>query len=99
MTDDNSSGFVPMVDEKFIELEDSIVAALPDNDVQYAKLKDRQHELMIRFPKLTKWLEESDGALSLTADEHAAIVEYLDIAEDMEGIVRLAIYNAGQKNV
>jgi hypothetical protein len=83
--------------EGFADLDSAIVDALPDNDEEYAGLVKQQKELTARFPKLESWLE-GNGPLPLSAEEHAGLVEYLELATQMESIERLAIYYAGHKD-
>ena len=97
MPDDLHSGLISMVDNNFQDLEDAIVAVLPESDKQYADLKARENELKGRFPKIERWLEEK-CPLTLSADEHSGLVEYLELNSEMEGIERLAIYYAGHRD-
>ena len=83
--------------EGFADLDSAMVAAMPEKDEQYAKLLEQQKELSARFPDLENWLE-GGGALSLSAEERAGLVEYLEVTAQMESIERLHIYYAGHQD-
>ena len=97
MTDELNSGLTQRIGEGFAEIDSAIVAALPKTDERYAELKAKENELKSRFPQIEKWLEGKDP-LTLSAEEHSALTEYLELNAEMEGIERLAIYYAGHKD-
>lgn len=98
MQDDILSDFLcRVINENFPDLDDAIVNALPEKDERYATLIAQEQELKERFPGINSWLED-EGPLTLSAEEHAALGEYIGITAEMEGIERLEIYYAGHNN-
>jgi len=78
-------------------MDDAIILALPENDSRYAKLLEREQDIESRFPDVLDWLEGS-GPLSLSAEEHAGLVEHLELTAEKEDLERIAIYYAGHKD-
>ena len=97
MSEDFLPGLPHLINESFSATDSAIVAALPEKDAEYAELAGQKQELAERFPEIERWLEGS-GPLSLTGEEHAGLVEYMDITMQMEGIERLAVYYAGHRD-
>jgi len=96
-SDDVIANLPDRINEGFDEFESAIIVALPRTDARYADLKEQEQELKRRFPLIEHWFED-DGPLSLSSEEHAAMLTYLDLNSDMEGIERLAIYYAGHRD-
>jgi len=97
MINDIYPDFLQMIDDGFSDMDDAIVNALPESNEHYADMIAREQELMRRFPKIENWLEE-EGSLTLTAEEHAGLVEYIELAAEKEDVERLSIYYAGHKD-
>lgn len=97
MSDDLFPDFIDMINNRFSDLDDAIINALPEKDERYAELMSRERGLKDQFPNIDNWLE-GNGSLSLTAEEHAGMVEYIEINAEKEGIERLAIYFGGHKD-
>ena len=97
MSEDYLSGMTKAINENFLELDSAIIAALPDNDEQYAEVLGQRKELVDRFPILESW-NDGSGPLSLSAEERAALVRYMELAGEMENIERLAVYYAGHRD-
>ena len=97
MIDDYYSGLVQRIDIGFSEMDSSIVTSLSETDDRYVNLKVKETELKERFPKIERWFEDKE-TLTLSAEEHSGLAEYLEINAEMESIERLAIYYAGHKD-
>jgi hypothetical protein len=85
------------IDEMFDEIDSRIVIALQESDEDYAALVRETDELNRRFPKIEQWLE-GDGALTLTAEEHAGLARHTALTAETEDTERRAIYYAGHKD-
>jgi len=97
MIGDFNSEFMQRINDTFAEMDDAIVSALPDKDEHYSELLAQEQRIKDQFPDIDIWLE-GDGALSLTAEERAGMVEYLELNAEKEDIERLAIYYRGHKD-
>ncbi len=97
MNDNIFAGMVENLEASFQEIASGVTAALQDTDAEYAALSRKRLELQGRFPCIGAALE-GEGAVSMTAAEHAGLLEYLGVAGDMENIERLRLYYAGHKD-
>jgi hypothetical protein len=77
-------------------MDSDITKALPEQDEQYATLRKQLGELERQFP-IEDWIE-GEGAVNLTAEEHAALVKYTSVTFDAENRERLNLYLAGHKD-
>jgi hypothetical protein len=89
-------GLLAQLEENFQELDSNITTALLECDEEYAALRKRLGELEQQYP-IESWLE-GKGAVSLSADEHAALVEYTQVTFEAENQERLNLYLAGHKD-
>jgi hypothetical protein len=96
MKDDIFIGLASELEERFEEMDSDVTTALLDSDEQYAVLRKRIGELEQQFP-VEGWLE-GKGAVNLTAEEHAALVEYTQATFDAENRERLNLYLAGHRD-
>jgi hypothetical protein len=90
-------GMVETLEDNFQELSSDIVSALRDTDETYAALFEKRLELQRRFPCIQATVER-DGGVSMTAEEHAGLLEYLGVVNEMENIERLRLYYAGHRD-
>lgn len=84
------------LEERFAELDSDVTTALLERDEQYAALRKRLGELEKQYP-IESWLEGA-GAVSLSADDHAALVEYTQVTFEAENRERLNLYLAGHRD-
>ena len=96
MKDDIFSGLQTEIEDTFQEKDSEITTALLESDEKYAALRKRLDELERQYP-IEKWLE-GKGAINLTAEEHAAMVEYMKVTFDAENRERLNLYLAGHRD-
>jgi hypothetical protein len=89
-------GLVAQLEDRFQEMDSSITTALLERDEQYAALRKRLGELEQQYP-IEKWLE-GKGAVSLSAEDHAALVEYMSVTFEAENRERLNLYLAEHKD-
>ena len=97
MPEDCMNILTDLISKNFLELDSSIVAALSENDEQYAQLTGQRKDIVSRFSEIDGWLE-GVGPLTLTAEERAGLVEYMEITLQMENIERQALYYAGHRD-
>jgi hypothetical protein len=97
MKEDIFSGLVARIEEDFQAMDSEITTALKETDDEYTALNKRQTELEERFPFIESALE-GKGALNLSAEEHAGLVEYLSVTNEMENRERLNLYYAGHRD-
>jgi hypothetical protein len=97
MKDEIFSGLVAQLEERFQEMDSNITTVLLDTDEEYAALRSRQTELEERFPFIETAME-GKGSLLLNAVEHAGLVEYLSVVNEIENRERLNLYYAGHRD-
>jgi hypothetical protein len=97
MKDEIFSGLVAQLEDRFQEMDSDITTALLDSDAEFAAMRKRQTEIEARFPFIESVLE-GKGELSLSAEEHAGLVEYLKVTNEMEDRERLNLYYAGHRD-
>jgi hypothetical protein len=96
MKEDFFPGLASDLEERFAELDSDLTTALLGSDEEYAALWKRLGELEEQYP-LESWLEGA-GTVSLSADEHAALVEYTRVTFKAENMERLNLYLAGHRD-
>ena len=64
---------------------------LLNTDEDYAALSDRMDKLKTQYPVIDK-ISEDSGEIRMTAEEHRAYVDYLNLARQMEDMERQHIY-------
>ena len=79
------------IEDDFAEIDSDIVMDLQNTNEGYA---DRMDKLRAQYPVIDK-LDEDDGEIHMTAEEHRMYVTYLDLARQMEDMERQHIYFRG----
>ena len=82
------------IDKTFSEIENEICAYLRNNDSEYADMWQEVTRLENDFPVIQRVTAVS-GAINLTAEEHHALTQYLNLKKDMGNIERKQIYISG----
>ncbi|HMM32669.1 MAG TPA: hypothetical protein PKB13_12935 [Clostridia bacterium] len=80
--------------QDFNELDNSICRDLSGANEEYTSLRKRSLEISERHPVIEQVMEGA-GAISLTAEEHAALAEYMNLAIEIENLERRHIYFRG----
>jgi hypothetical protein len=78
----------------FSEIDNEIATELRKRDEDYLALFRESDKLQREFPVIMSVLE-GEGEISLTAEEHAALVRYLTVKQAMEDAERQHIYFRG----
>jgi len=97
MKDEVFSGMVAQLEDVFQEMDSDLTAALIDTDEEYAAMWKRMIELEEKFPCIES-VVEGEGVVSLNAEQHTGLVEYLRIVNKMEDRERLNLYYAGHRD-
>ena len=82
------------LEDSFPEIDSDIVIDLLNTDEDYAGLSDRMDKLKTQYPVIDKMNEDS-GEIRMTAEEHRAYVNYLNLVRQMEDMERQHIYFHG----
>jgi hypothetical protein len=82
------------IKDEFIEIDSDICTNLRKQDEDYAALFQESSGLQTRYPIIMKVIG-GGGAISLTAEEHAALVLFLEVKWGMENAERQQIYFRG----
>ena len=79
------------IEDAFAEIDSDIVMDLLNTDEDYAALSDRMNKLKMQYPVIDK-VNEGGGEICMTAEEHRAYVDYLNLVRQMEDMERQHIY-------
>jgi len=90
-------GLPQRITEIFSEIDSDICMELLHADEKYAELFNKSDELQKMHPFIMAVLEGS-GEVTLTAEEHDALIEYLGVKIEMDDIERQHIYFHGHKD-
>ena len=82
------------IEDDFAEIDSDIVIDLQNTNEDYAELSERMDQLRAQYPVIDK-MNESSGEIRMTAEEHRAYVDYLNLARQMEDMERQHIYFRG----
>jgi hypothetical protein len=82
------------IKDSFPEIDSDIATDLRKRDEDYLALFRESDRLQREFPIIMSVLE-GEGEISLTAEEHAALVRYLAVQQEMEDAERRHIYFRG----
>ena len=79
------------IEDDFAEIDSDIMMDLLNTDEDYAELSDRMDKLKTQYLVIDKMNEDS-GEISMTAEEHQAYVDYLNLARQVEDTERQHTY-------
>jgi hypothetical protein len=82
------------IEDAFPEIDSDITVDLRETDDAYRSLCGELDKLQDEYPSVIRVLE-CEGAIGLTADEHAALLRYLDVKRNMEDMERKRLYFRG----
>jgi DNA-binding NtrC family response regulator len=85
------------IKESFPEIDSDIATDLRKQDEDYLALFREIDRLQNEYPVIMALLE-GEGKISMTAEEHAALVRYLCVMHEMEDMERRHIYFRGHSN-
>ena len=82
------------IEDDFAEIDSDIVMDLLNTDEDYAALSDRMDKLKTKYP-FKDINKKISCEIRMTAEEHRAYVDYLNLARQMEDMERQHIYFRG----
>ena len=82
------------LENTYLEIDSDICAYLRENDSGYAELWREAINLQRDFPIIPQ-ITEGSGTITMSAEEHTALVRYLGLKHDMENVERKHIYFRG----
>jgi hypothetical protein len=82
------------IDEAFTEIDSDICTDLREKDSEYIEMWQEASDLQKKFPVIPI-ITEGKGPISLSTEEHEALVRFLMLKNDMEDIERKQIYFRG----
>jgi len=85
---------VERIDSTYSEIDNDICTELRLSNSEYADMWRETLRLLKDNPAIIQ-ITEGKGAISLSAEEHVALIRYLDLKNDMEDIERKQIYFRG----
>lgn len=78
----------------FREMDNDIMVDLLHHDEEYAAMRKQITDMQEAYPFIAAVMER-ESEISLTAEEHRILLEYLDVYRHMEDIERKQIYFRG----
>jgi len=90
-------GLIAQLECLFSELSSDLTIAMRDSDEEYAAMSKRLTALSMKHRFIEPALE-GGGALSLSEEEHAGLVEYLNLRDELDRRERLNLYYAGHRD-
>lgn len=78
----------------FAEIDSDIVVDLLNSNEEYAALSEQMSVMRKQHPFILN-LDEGDGAITLSAEEHEAYLAYIGLMHQTEDMERLQIYFRG----
>lgn len=72
-----------------------VVTYLKENHSRFEAILNEQSQLADKYPVIQPFLD-GEGAMELTAEEHQAVIQYLDLRERTELLIREYHYYLGQ---
>jgi hypothetical protein len=94
MEQDSYYNLAERIEDAYPEIDSDITTDLLENNAEYAAMRRETSQMQKEYPVIVKLLE-GEGAISLTAAEHEALVRYLDLERQTEDIERKQIYFRG----
>ena len=82
------------IEDTFPEIENDIIMDLQESDEDYASLCRKISEFKAAHPIISKIVEGS-GDITLTSEEHIAVVEYFYLQFHRESMERQRLYFRG----
>ena len=92
---DNHYNLMKRIEDAFPEIDNEICLDLRENNGEYARLKDEIIKLQEDFRNIRHITDGNGGEVSLSAEEHEALVRFLDLKHEMEDMERKQIYFRG----
>ncbi len=85
------TGLLELIDDDFDEIEDGVCKDLGKACERYRAMVHESSEIDVRHPFIWQTLY-GQGEISLTAEEHEVLVNYLQLEHEIQNMERKAIY-------
>lgn len=82
------------ISEQFSEIDGDMVMELRSNSTKYSGIKNQIRQLDQEYPAIQRLLED-EGEIHLSADEHKALLDYLQLYLEATNMEREHIYFRG----
>lgn len=94
MSDSSYTDLAQRIEESFAEIEDETITDLRKTDEAYANLYQQISKLKENHPFIGKVMD-SNGSISLTAEEHEILTEYFRLRFRLDDMERQQLYFRG----
>lgn len=95
MSDGSYTDLAQRIEESFAEIEDEAIADFRKTDEAYAALYQQISKLKEDNPFIGKVMD-TNGSISLTAEEHEILTEYFRLRFRLDDMERQRLYFRGQ---
>ena len=88
---------IKRIEGMYDEIDNEVVVGMLDSDEEYAAMRKRVTEMQeahLFIPEVV----DNDKAVSLTAEEHGILLQYLDLVREVEDVERRQIYFRGHSD-
>ena len=91
------NNLIKRIEDIFPEIDSDICVDLLHNNSEYAALRQEAREIKEKYSVIENVMNGS-GEISLSADEHGALVQYIALSMQIEDMERQQIYFTGHKD-
>lgn len=88
---------IKRIEEMYHEIDNEIVVDMSNNDEEYVAMRKKVTDLQETHPFIPE-VVEGKKAVSLTAEEHGILIQYLDLIREIEDVERRKIYFRGHSD-
>jgi len=88
---------IKRIEEMYDEIDNEIVVDMSRNDEEYAAMRKQVTDMQEAHPFIPEVIE-GEQAVSLTAEEHGILLQYLDLIREIEDVERRQIYFRGHSD-
>ena len=85
------------IEGMYDDIDNEVVVGMLDSDEEYAALHKKVTEMQEAHSFISEVIE-SEQAVSMTAEEHGILLQYLDLIRDAEDVERRQIYFRGHSD-
>ena len=88
---------IKRIEEMYDEIDNEVVVGMLDSDEEYAAIRKKVTDMQEAHPFIPAVIG-GEQALSLTAEEHGILLQYLDLVREVEDVERRQIYFRGHSD-
>ena len=88
---------IKRIEGMYDEIDNEVVVGMLDSDEEYAAMRKKVTDMQEAHPFIPE-VVDSDKAVSLTAEEHVILLQYLDLVREVEDVERRQIYFRGHSD-